>query len=154
MKSPRISTRNSRKLLTGFTLLEVMIVIAIVGVLAGFGLFVSMGFYKSYSFNSERNLVVSILEKARNQAVDNFNQSAFGVRFEAGRYIIFQGTAYVNGDPNNEILNAQPAITNNGPLEIVFSQLSGETATPGSITITDGTRSSAITVNNEGGIDW
>ena len=50
----------------GFTLVEILIAIALLIVILSLGLFISFDFYKNYAFRSEKNIIVSILQKARN----------------------------------------------------------------------------------------
>ena len=59
---------------SGFTLLEIVIATAILTIIAGPGLVISINFYKSQSLTVERDTVVSLLRKARSQALTNFNQ--------------------------------------------------------------------------------
>ncbi len=140
----------------GFTLIEVLIVIAIFSLLAGFGLLISMDFWRSYSFSSERTIAVSVLQKARTQSMINLDQAPHGVRIDSTGYTIFEGASYVPGALLNEVITKQPAIAITctlSPCDIIFGQLSG-TSTPSTVTISDGQRSANITINNEGRIDW
>ena len=150
MKSPKKSILKNQ---AAFTLIEILIVIGLFGLLAGLGLFLSFDFYKSYAFRSERNTLVSVLEKARNQSLSNINQSPHGVHYMPNNYIIFQGSAYVAADPNNQAVPGNP-VTVTWPGDFVFSQLAGESSASGTITIIDGVRSTSISINNEGRIDW
>ncbi|MDO8443050.1 MAG: prepilin-type N-terminal cleavage/methylation domain-containing protein [bacterium] len=139
----------------GFTLIEVMIVVGILAGLAGLGLFVSVDLYKSYTFYSERNIVISIIQKARNQSLVNINESKHGVYLESGRYTIFQGENYVSRNAvYDEIIEAGPTISRTGLTEIVFDQLNGNPNITGNITLSEGLRSSIISIENEGRINW
>ena len=141
----------------GFTLIEILVVIGILVVLSSLGLLVSLDFYRSYAFNSERDLVVAALQKARSQSLSNINQSAHGLKIiSSGRYVIFEGDAYSSGSASNLDLPADPSITASGSGEIVFEQISGR-AIGGQklITLSDPKgRSAQITINPEGGIEW
>src|SRR3989344_3331593 len=96
----------------GFTLVEILIVVAILVVIFSFGLFISFDFYKSYSFHSEKSTIVSILQKARNQSLNNINESRHGVHFSASplQYIIFECnpgvlcTDYSEADTSKDII--------------------------------------------------
>jgi prepilin-type N-terminal cleavage/methylation domain-containing protein len=139
----------------GFTLLEVLIVITILAGLAGLGLFVSIDFYKSYAFYSERDIVISIVQKARSQSLANINESKHGVYLENGRYTIFQGENYASRNAvYDEIIQAYSLVANSGLREIVFEQLNGSPSATGSITLSEGLRSSTISIENEGRINW
>lgn len=131
---------------------------AIVVVIAGFGLFLSFDFYKTYSFASERNIIVSALQKARNQAIVNFNGKPHGVRFDSTHYILFEGSSFDPFDSHNNIIDKSPVITVSSllplPAQIVFSQLSGDVMNSGTIIISDSVKQAAISINPEGGIEW
>jgi prepilin-type N-terminal cleavage/methylation domain-containing protein len=140
----------SRAWSSGFTLIEIIIVIAIFGALLALGLFMSMDAYRGFSFRSERSTIVSLLQKARSRAMNNSNQTPWGVCYQSGNYVIFQGLACTTG----ETIPAGPAATTTGLLAgVVFSQLSG-TTTAATITVLQDGRSSTISTNNEGTIIW
>src|SRR5438105_2008049 len=100
-----------KKNTAGFTLIEIIIAIAILAIILTLGLFISFDFYKSYAFRSEKNIIVSVLQKARGQALNNINQARHGVSFQSGQYIIFeckfatpQCTDYTGADTSKDIL--------------------------------------------------
>ena len=140
---------------SGFTLMELLIVLAIMATLAALGLFVSMDFYRSYAFQSEEHMLVSLLEKARGASLNNADQSAHGVHVEAGKYVYFVGSTYDPVSSQNQIVGGSSAVSNNGPVDVVFAQATGET-TPTTVTITDknSPKTANITINSEGGINW
>ncbi|MEK7463424.1 MAG: prepilin-type N-terminal cleavage/methylation domain-containing protein [Patescibacteria group bacterium] len=143
------------RLVRGFTLIEVMIVVGILAGLAGLGLFVSVDLYKSYVFHSEKNILVSIIQKARNQSLVNINESKHGVYLENSQYTIFQGENYASRNVvYDEIIQAKTAISRTGLTEIVFDQLNGNPSVTGNITLSDSLRSSIISIENEGRINW
>ena len=128
----------SRKICTpnGFTLIEVVIVMALVVLVAGFGLFVSMESYRGYSFRTERDNLIGTLQEARSEAVNNmcFGASctdgrAHGVHIGVNQYVLFQGESYASRDASaDEVITARynglaaeaPSFT-----DIVFSRLAG-----------------------------
>ncbi|MGE5297785.1 MAG: Tfp pilus assembly protein FimT/FimU [Acidobacteriaceae bacterium] len=139
---------------SGFTIIEILVVMAIIAVIASFGMILSQDFFRSYTFRSETSALVSVLSKARTQAISNINQQPHGVRVEPGQYIIFQGSTFDPSDPNNFAVKTQPAVTNNGPATIIFSQVSGDVATPTTIILTGDGHTAAVKVNSAGRIDW
>ena len=138
----------------GFTLVEIVVVMGLFAVLAGFGLFLSIDFYRSYAFRAERDMLISVLQKARSQALNNIRESPHGVRVEEDSYILFQGGSYDPTDPANQAIAAAPSISHTGLSEVVFTQLSGGANASGTIDITDGLRTVSISINNAGRISW
>ncbi|MDP3954241.1 MAG: prepilin-type N-terminal cleavage/methylation domain-containing protein [bacterium] len=143
----------------GFTAVEVLMVIGIFSLLAGLGLFISMDFYRSYSFRSDRDMTISILERARAQSLANINESAHGVRFDSGssKLILFQGNSYDDRDTSldQEIsLNSGIAVT--GINEVVFEQLTGNAvySGAGNMILSYGAQTATISFNGEGRINY
>ncbi len=156
------------KLQNGFTLIEVMITIFIFAVILGLGLFISFDFYKSFSFRSERDVVLSVIQKARSQSLNNIDQTRHGVHFANPlQYIIFEcnpGSActdYTGADTSKNLPPIDPAfgVTVSGG-DIVFDQLSGNCVSincatnPATITINTNGKTQTITINSQGRIDW
>lgn len=158
----------------GFTLVELLITISILATILALGLFIGFDFYKSYALGSEKTTALSMLQKARGQAMDNINQKRHGVRFfldpahqNALTYILFEcqdpcvsypGSAA--GDlvigANSKASIASPAL----PFDIVFEQLDGNcvsancASAPLSITLNDQGKTSNISIDSEGAISY
>ncbi len=142
----------------GFSLIEIIVVMAIIGIIMSIGLMFDFNSFKGYYFRSERATLVSILERARSRAMNNYYGTSHGVCFISPNYIIFKGSTCTSGSPDNELIPANQKIYTSSNFSstfptIVFSQLTG-TTTGGTIHITDGLRSGDITINNEGTINW
>jgi len=102
MKLPNISTRN------GFTLVEIILVLGLLTMLGGFGLFISMDFYRSYSLRASRNTLISTLHKARSQAISNIDQAPHGIRIESNQYTVFEGPTYASRTATlDEVIGAE-----------------------------------------------
>lgn len=147
----------------GFTIIEIAIAVGIFALITAFSLVSGFQFYRTYAFNAQRDLIVSNLEKARNDSLDNFHQTSHGVCYDdsAKNYVIFEGLSCAAGS-NKQLVPGSPAVTITWPNDIVFKQLEGSTtldcnASPGACTIhlTDGIAHSIdIIINNEGRISW
>lgn len=139
----------------GFTFIELLVVMAIIAILSGLGLLVSLDIYRSYSFNSERDVVLAFLQKARSQSLANINQQSHGVHFAGDSYVLFAGNTYNSSDDNNQVYLKDPGINNTGMVDVIFEQLSGNLISgAGTLTLTDGKRRSAINLNLVGQINW
>ena len=139
----------------GLTLIEILITTTIIAVIFSLGLVFGIDFYRNYAFHSERDVIVSILEKARSRALNNINQEAHGVYFSGANHVIFQGNSYAARNSLFDLIipKSYSAILS-GLNEVVFSQLSGESNASGTITISEDGRISDISINNEGRITW
>jgi len=140
----------------GFTLIEFLIVMTITAVIVGVGSFAGYDFYKTYALNAERDVLVSSLAKARNQSMNNLNESVHGVFIDANGYTVFQGSSYASRDQAyDELIKGNSLVTLTGIKEVTFEKLSGDLTTPeGDIDLSNGTRSTIISLNNEGRIEW
>ena len=146
----------------GFTLFEVVIVMAFIAVVGGFSMFMSMDTYRGYNFHTERDLAIAALQHARAQAIGNICNGAgcatgkpHGVSIQADKFVIFQGSSYAARDVSQDAtIPANSTVAHSGQTEIVFAQLSGNVGVPGSITFSDPGRSSNITVGAQGQIFW
>lgn len=147
----------------GFTLTEILIVMSLITMVAGFSSIMSMDNYRSYSFSNERDLLVAVLHKARSQAINNMCLGAsctdgkpHGVHMAPGQYTIFQGASFATRDSAvDENIQTSAPVTVTGINDIVFVQLSGGALPTGAMTISDPTNhSSVISINSEGQITW
>src|SRR5580692_427190 len=90
----------------GFTLIEIIVVMAIFLITAGFALVVSMDSYRTYNFREQQNLVVGLLEKARSESMENINQQPHGIYINQNpaEYVLFQGLNYAARDTTQDII--------------------------------------------------
>ena len=160
MASPNTLRQNNQR---GFTFIELLIGVAILAVIFSLSLFIGFDFYKSYSFHFEKNTIVSVLQKARSQSLNNINQAPHGVYFANPlQYIIFECvtppspcTSYAHADTSkNIVINPAYGISITGtPFDVIFDQLSGASSDR-TITVTDSVREYDISINSVGRIDW
>jgi len=145
----------SRIQLRGFSLIEILVVVGMLALVGALGLFMSMESYRGTYARSERDMVVSLLERARSRSMNNIRQTSWGVCYSAPNYIIFRGSGCVPGISTNETYAANPTATISGLYApgVVFSALGG-TTTATTTTIVEQGRTETISINNEGRIDW
>jgi prepilin-type N-terminal cleavage/methylation domain-containing protein len=151
--------------LTGFTLIEVLVVMGLLAAIAGLVSFANFDSWRGYTFRSERNLLVSVLHKARSQSISNIclgsaltctDGKPHGVKIQGDKYIIFQGASFIARDAAfDQNIDAAGTVSHAGISEVVFAQLSGDAVgTAGDIIFDDGIRTVTISINNEGRINF
>lgn len=143
----------------GITLLEVIIVIAIVGILVAI---VSPQFSKMKNSQIIKNAssdIVSSLNKAQSQTRASLDSFSYGVHFQSDKIIIFKGINFSANDANNQNINIiSPAtISNitltNGATSIYFNRLTGLPSGTGMITVSissDASLTKIITISATG----
>jgi len=136
--------RDDRALpLTGFTLVEVLIVIAIVAIIAGVSLLSLQGTKNSTDLNNAAKQIVSILRQAQTQAASDYQGAAWGVHFvnaTASFYAIFSSAYSPTSTVNRYLLPTTVAfrtstVPASSSLDVVFSALSGVSSVSTSITL-------------------
>lgn len=136
-------------------MVEVLIVIAIVSMLAGLGYFLDFNVLKSNIFSSDLNGVVDSIRRSRSKSMNNIDNSTHGIKILPDSYVLFEGQNYDSRIVSkDQIISIDPELTFSGLDEAVFVQLSGESTASGSITVTKGLKTSAITINYDGGVNW
>ena len=139
----------------GFTLIEVIIVICIILLLFIVVWPIGANFYRQELLSKAQQQVIWILKQARANAIDQKNNSAFGVHLVNGEAIVFQGDTYNNRIQTNDISYSLPKIvTISGEQEIIFSPNTGFVSTPGSIILGTGGGRKEIMINKLGVLDY
>lgn len=149
----------------GFTLIEILVVIAIFTMLGGMALVVSMESYRGYAFRNERDMIVALLQKARSESMSNVclgtsctGGRPHGVYLQTGSVVIFQGPNYASRDSAvDETITSRYAAASTTPgsfTEVVFTQLSATTTATSTTLRDDAGHVSVISIHSEGGITW
>lgn len=144
----------------GFTLIEVLVVLALLGTVLGATLFFTTSTYQRTAFLSERDSLISVLQNARGKALNNVNQRKHGVAIfpvSYTGYVLFEGDTFLSSDISSRTYTPSAyhiTFDDLKPAEIIFDQLSGNASYDGQITLIDGNRlaTTSIFVNYEGAI--
>lgn len=120
---------------TAFTLLEVLLVIGIVGVLAG----VSVPFYRAYLVRHDLNIaaeqIAQGLGRARLRAVSGEGNAEWG--YSVPHAVLFRGHSYATRDAIfDEPYPMSSSIVVSGLAEVSYSRLHGKPSATGSIVLT------------------
>ncbi len=140
----------------GFTFIEVLIVIALLGVIAGFAIPFYQSFQVASNLDNTAQQLVSTLRLAQARAMASESLSDFGVHFESQQYVLFKGNSYNPADPFNESYNIAGTLTISSGVgsEVVFTAVNGNTTNTGSVQIsTSGGKLRTITINEMGMVD-
>lgn len=156
MKLPNTSILNTR----GFTLLEILVVVAIFAIVASLGLAFSFQSYSGYLFRGQETTLIQTLMVARNLSANNFDESAHGVSFFENEYRLYAVNEYDEDDSDTyQSFPIGEGFEVDGPEEVIFEQLSGSLFScdgndPCEITMTGNGKTDVTTINQYGGIIW
>lgn len=141
--------------LRGFSILEVMIILAIFAVLFSYVFGVGVEFYQSQLLISERDTVLSLLRSARARAMNNIDQSSHGLYIDSNQYVVYEGLSYaLRSQTYDEAFPHSLGIAISGPSDVNFSSSDGSSNVSGTVALSTGAGKSNISVNYEGRIDW
>lgn len=137
--------------LAGFTLLEILIVVSVMGMLASATMVTSMHSYKRSQVRSDVNLISSLLRHKRTLAITQscadtvcLSIQNHGVFIHPHAVTLFEGNTYIARKiEEDELFPLGGLETVSASGEIVFEGGSGDVITP-----------QTITVPNEQGLGW
>jgi len=140
----------------GFTLLEMLISVTIIGMLVG----VSAPVYESFVRQNDLNLatqgIATMIQRAETYALGNNTDSVWSVELLPASVILFQGTSFASRNTNyDETYPIPGSITLSGLTEIQFAKLTALPNTTGAITLASTTLdTNTITLNAKGVVDY
>jgi len=160
MKLPNISTQDKKKWSTpsvdqqGFTLVEILIVMAIIAFIAVIGMITSLDTLNRYIFRSDTDKVVSLLQKARSSAMNNVNEKEYGVVLDdPDNLILFRETLGTSYDYKVEKSKTASYSDTCPSQKVIFKRLTGNSIDC-IIEIIDGNKTTTITISSQGGINY
>lgn len=136
----------------GFTLLEVMLSVAIIALIAGLGTPIYQGFQVRNDLDVAANSVATSLRRAQilSQAVDG--DTSWGLSIQSGEITLFRGASYASRSAEyDEVFNLQGSITPSGVSEIVYEKFTGIPQTTGTIILTSNANETRNIIINEKG---
>jgi len=149
---------------SGLTMIEIMVVIGLFAVLISLGLLMSMDVWRGASVQSEQDVLLSLLYKARSRAVANINEHDHGLYIDEDnmKYVIFEGSSYAGALSTTSFDMSGQFSFEDGSLgdtcdsdscEVVFLARTGETDGE-SFRMTGQSKTREFKINEEGGIEW
>ena len=137
----------------GFTIIELLLVIAMIGILAAAGAPFYARFVAQNNLEVSMNKVVSTIRKAQGYAMDGKDGATWGFCMTGNSLRLFRGTC--SSPAYNEDFDLT-GVTVSGLSETVFTGISGKRGEPSStqsITLTNDIGSVNISLNSAGGVE-
>lgn len=141
---------------SGFTLLEVLLSVAIIALITGIGIPIYQSFQTRNDLDIAANTIAQSLRRAQSLSQASDSDISWGLRVQNGSIVLFQGSSYGTRDTTfDEIFDLPQSITPSGVSEIVYSKFFGEPQAIGTITlISDTNETRTITINAKGTITY
>jgi len=140
----------------GFTLVELLLCVAIISLLAGLSIPVSESFNRNNDLDIATQLLASGLRRAEAYARASNTDNAWSVEVQSSTVTLFQGTSF--GGRNtayDEAFSLPGTITPSGTTEVQFSKFAATPNTSATITLTSTTNNTrTVTVNAKGMVDY
>lgn len=122
----------------GFTLIEILISIAILLLLAGLTIGAFYTKFRTVTVDKDVENVIAYLDKARNQSLASVESSSYGVALQTNSALFFKGTSET---PSSNILTRHFFSANvtassslsGGAVRVYFTRLTGEPSATGTI---------------------
>jgi len=117
-----------------FTLIEIIIVVALIALFAGGAVFFGINFYKEHKIEEEASSLTEVIKTAQSRAIEGKLDSDWGIKIfnEQGYYVLFPLLgANSFDDPNrdtsyDEVFNFTPGTEVTGATEIIFEKFTGK----------------------------
>ena len=120
----------------GFTLIEILLSLAIIGIIAGFSVPIYQSFMVRNDLDIATGTVSQVLRYAQTQSQAMHGDSSWGVYIGSGKITLFKGASYASRDTDYDEETSVPStISASGLTEVVFDLLTGEPQTIGTLTI-------------------
>lgn len=151
-----LQAKNQPKRTGGFTLLEVLMSIAIITALAAVSLPVFQNFQVRNDLHVAATTVAQSLRRAQTLAQASDGDISWGLKIQANSIVIFKGPNYAGRDTSyDEIFDLPGDITPSGLGEVVFAKFTGDPSTTGTVTLTSSTNETInLSLNTRGTVTY
>jgi prepilin-type N-terminal cleavage/methylation domain-containing protein len=139
----------------GFTLIELIIVICIIILLTALFWPIGAAYYQREILNKTEQQMIWTLKLARANAINQKNNSSFGIYIKDNQLILFQGESYAQRDASKDIIYDVPSsVKISGAEIIIFAVNTGLVNNPGLISLRTNSTIKEIKINELGVIDY
>ncbi len=148
--------------LRGFTLIEILVTVAIIVTLAAFSVPMSIGFYNTQITKSTSDEIFSVLKKAQAYSLYRKNDESYGVAFDSDGdgdfYVLFNDSYSGARDDYSDVYDLQGITVEFDPIlspvdEVSFEKGTGMPSGTTTITLTKGGISQDISICESGLIE-
>lgn len=140
---------------TGFTLIELILVIAISAIIISTSVFSYNNYQNKNDLIITRSIVAQSLRRAQILSQSVEGDSQWGFHITSGTIYVFKGDSFAG---RNTAFDETYKISNNikisGLQEVVFAKLSGQPQSTGNINISSQNENQAITINSKGIVSY
>lgn len=124
----------------GFSLMEIVVVIAIMSMIGTFVVIAYAKFNSSQALEKDALQVISVLNQARSLTLSSKGNSQYGVHFGSSEVVLFTGENFQSEAESNipVALNRLVSVSadlSGGGSEVVFERLTGRTAQSGTVAL-------------------
>lgn len=142
----------------GFSLIELLLCVAIIGLLTGMTLPLYQSYQNSNDVDLDTQSVAAMLRRAELYARTMNGDNSWGVKVQSGSATLFKGASYATRDTTVDETDALPSvITFSGTLsEVVFTKFTATPSATGTIILTHTANNDVrtITLNAKGMVDY
>ncbi len=135
----------------GFTFVEIILTLALLTLIVGITVPVSVNMYYRFSFNRAEDTVMTALQEARSRSLYGAERGDWGVYISPEQSVLFQGESFAERQQHLDTLLGVPDNIVEEEVEVVFRHFYGEPdqATTFQLDLSRD-RESTITVNEKG----
>lgn len=144
------------KSFAGFTLLETLLSIAIIGLIAGIGAPVYQSFQVRNDLDIGAAIIAQSARRAQMLAQASDGDASWGVRVQSGSIALFKGASYASRDmAYDETFHLPRSIASSGMSEVVYAKFTGLPKMIGAITLTSNANETrTIAINAKGTVSF
>ena len=124
----------------GFSLIELIIVTTVILILSSISLSTFFNVSDNQSLSKDTEYTISLIQKARTQTINAYNNSRYSILFASSTVTLFQGTTYSSTSPSNIQfgLSSKVQISSinltGGTQQVSFDFITGKASATGTVT--------------------